>query len=391
MLSVTAGRAALGVGFLSMLGLAPKAHAEDAPAIDWGLAYKADVAGALSGGGAHAGRYLDNIDLTADVSLERALDWRGAQLHAHVLSNSGGAPNDVAETLQGIDNIEVSRPRAKLYEFWIEQNFASDRGSALLGLYDLNSEFYQSETAGLLIAPAFGIGSELAATGPNGPSIFPSTALALRLRWSLSRAQHVQAAIINASAGVVGDPDGVDTSFDDGALMIGEWARGGDVRVKLGVWRYSRRQDDIRDVNALGAPVKRAAEGAYASIEAPLWNEDVRAVAGFARIGFADGDTTPYSGGWQAGLLVTRVFEARPDSAFSIGLNQGFLGAKFRANARDSGIDAANAESAVELTYADKLGEHLTLQPDLQFVRNPGGDRARSDVVAAALRVGLEF
>ncbi|HWA01656.1 MAG TPA: carbohydrate porin [Caulobacterales bacterium] len=390
MVRVSAVRA-FSAGVISVLWLAPAAHAE-APAIEWGLAYKGDVTGVVSGGASQAGRYLDNIDLTADVSLERALGWRGAHLYAHLLSNAGGAPNDIAGTLQGVDNIEVARPRAKLYQFWLEQNFAGERGSALVGLYDLNSEFYQSESAGLLIAPAFGIGSELAATGPNGPSIFPSTALALRVRWSLNDAQRVQAAVINASAGVVGDPSGVDTSFDNGALLIAEWARGGDLQFKLGAWRYSKAQDDIRDVDALGAPVRRDAQGAYASIEAPLWGgEGSPAVAAFARVGVADGDTTPYRGGWQAGVLVTHLFDARPDSAFSLGLNQGFLDAKFRANARDGGVEAAAAESALELTYADRLGAHLTLQPDLQLVHNPAADRARSDVVVAALRVGLEF
>jgi len=390
-LKTVTGPAALGTGLLSLLCLAPNAHADD-EAVTWSLVYKGDIAGALSGGASQSGRYLDDLELTTDASLEKLFGWRGAQLHAHLLSNSGGAPNDVAGTLQGIDNIEVARPRAKLYEFWVEQNFANDRGSVLAGLYDLNSEFYQSETAGLLLAPAFGIGSELAATGPNGPSIFPSTALALRLRWALSDRQRIQTALIDASAGVLGDPGGIDTSFDNGALMIAEWARGGHAQFKIGAWRYTRRQDDIRDVDTLGAPVKHEAQGVYVAVEGPLWNsEGPRAVSGFVRFGVADGDTTPYHGGWQAGVLVSRVFASRPDSAFAIGLNQGVTGDKFRANLRDDGQDAAHAESALEFTYFDRVAPHLTLQPDLQLITDPGADRARADVVSAALRVGIDF
>src|SRR5262249_31288645 len=162
-------------------------------------------------------------DLVGDASLDALIGWRGAHVHAHLLSNSGGAPNDAAATLQGVDNIEVGRRRAKLYQLWIEQEFASGRGALLAGLYDLQSDFYQDDAAVLLIAPAFGIGSELAATGPNGPSIFPSTALALRVRWPLSQRQQVQVAAFNAHAGVMGDPDGVDLRFEDGALLIAEW------------------------------------------------------------------------------------------------------------------------------------------------------------------------
>ncbi|MES1200260.1 MAG: carbohydrate porin [Pseudomonadota bacterium] len=390
-----AGPAAFGAGVLSLIWLAPAAHADDdapdAP-VTLSFVYKGDIAGTLAGGASRAGRYLDNLELVTDASLEKLIGWNGAQLHAHLLSNSGGAPNDIAGTLQGVDNIEVARPRAKLYEFWVEQSFAGDHGSVLAGLYDLNSEFYQSETAGLLLAPAFGIGSELAATGPNGPSIFPSTALALRVRWSFSQHERVQAALIDASAGVLGDPGGVDTSFDNGALMIAEWAHGDAAQFKLGAWRYTRQQDDIRDMDTLGAPVKREAQGVYVAVEAPLWGGDgPRAVSGFARFGVADGDTTPYHGGWQAGLLVSRVFAGRPESALAIGLNQGVVDEKFRANMRDGGQDPAHAESALELTYFDRIAPHLTLQPDLQIIHDPGADVSRDDVVTAALRFGIEF
>ena len=102
-----------------------------------------------------------------------------------MLNNSGGAPNDVAGTLQGVDNIEVRTPRLRLFELWLEQSLGP--ASVRAGLYNLNSEFYADDAAGQLLAPAFGIGSELAATGPNGPSIFPSTALGVRLNVDLGK------------------------------------------------------------------------------------------------------------------------------------------------------------------------------------------------------------
>lgn len=385
-------RLALGAGATAALWVTPhSAMAETPQAVIWILGYKADVSGTLSGAENQAGRFLDNIDATADVSLERLWGWSGAHVYAHLLSNSGGAPNDVAETLQGVDNIEVARPRAKLYQFWVEQSFADDRFSVLAGLYDLNSEFYQTEAAGLLIAPAFGIGSELAATGPNGPSIFPSTALALRARWATSAHQKLQIAVLDAAAGVLGDPGGVDTSFDDGALVIVEWTRNGAVQMRVGAWRYTDRQDDIRDVNAFGAPIRRHAQGMYVSIEGPLVHSAGRETTGFLRIGAADGDTTVYRGGWQAGVNVAPAFVSRPESAFSIGVDQGLIDPKQRANMGDLGQSPAHAELALEITYADQLIRHVTLQPDLQFIHDPAADRDRNDVVVGTLRVAIEL
>ena len=69
--------------------------------------------------------------------------------------------------------------------------------------------------------------------------------------------------------------------------------------------------------------------------------EDARA----GRAGAADGQTTPFLGGWQAGVLASPAFSGRPDSAFSIGVNQGMINARQRANARDAGDNRADRQN----------------------------------------------
>jgi porin len=379
----------------SVLGFSNTALAEETrgKALDLSVSYSADLTGVVSGGLAKRGRLLDNLEISADLDLDKAMGWKGATAHALVLNNSGGMPNEDAGTAQGVDNIEVSRQRLRLFEAWIQQSFADDKASALVGLYDLNSEFYANDSAGLLIAPAFGIGSELAATGPNGPSIFPSTSLAARLKWTPREDVYVQAAALNANAGVLGDPGGVDTSFDSGALVIAEAGWTGAGKIALGAWRYSDKQDDIRDLTALGGPAQRTAQGVYLLLERRLGatSEDApRQATAFARLGVSDGDTTDFKGGWQAGLLVRHVFDSRPQSAFSIGVNQAYFSNKARANVADGGGVLKRAESAIELTYADSFGP-LTLQPDLQYIKDPAGDAGVGHALVAALRVSLGF
>lgn len=357
------------------------------------VTYTADVAGTVHGGTAHAGRALDNLDVIVDGDLEKLVGWRGATVHGYLLNNSGGAPNDLAGTLQGIDNIEVARPRARLYELWVQSKFADDHGSVLAGLYDLNSEFYSTEASGLLLAPPFGIGSEFASTGPNGPSIFPSTALAVRARIEGGKGAYLQAAALNAHAGTVGDPDGPSTSFDNGALIIAEAGFGDSWRLAAGGWFYTERQPDLRALDANGDPALSKARGGYVLAEYPFVDggESGRSVRGFARLGFSDGDTTPFSSGWQAGVLVERVFASRPESAFSIGVEQGRLSSKQRANTLDAGVTPADAESSVEITYSDKVAPRVSLQPDLQVIRRAGGDRDAGTVVVAALRLTINL
>ena len=388
--NLTANRAALAAFLIAAAGLAGHgARAEDR-ALKLSGAYTVDIAGTVSGGLAKRGRVLDDLQVFGDLDLDKAVGWKGASAHVELLNNSGGMPNEDAGTLQGVDNIEVARHRARLFEAWVEQGFG-EKGSIRAGLYDLNSEFYSNDSAGMLLAPAFGIGSELAATGPNGPSIFPSTALAVRLRWTPAANVYAQAAALNANAGVLGDPGGIKTSLDNGLLLIAEAGWQGRGKVAFGAWRYTDKQDDIRFLTPSGDPAPATARGAYVLLERRLTGEaGVRATTAFARLGVSDGDTTAFRGGWQAGVLVEHVFESRPDSALSIGVNQAFLSGKYRDNAIDAGQRPRHAESAIEVSYADKVGR-VTIQPDIQYLLDPGAESGVGHALVAILRIGVEF
>jgi porin len=384
-------RAALLIAAAALAGAAP-AFAQDDKSGAWTVeaTYTVDAIAPVAGGLERKGELLDNLDIIADLDLGKAMGWDGAVLHGYVLANQGGIPNDNAGTLQGIDNIEVAYQGVRLYELWLQAPLG-EHTSVLAGLYDLNSEFYANDSAGLLINPSFGIGSELAATGPNGPSIFPSTALAVRLNHEWDGG-YVRGAVLNAHAGVPGDPDGMHLEFDDGALAIAEVGITGNIRLSAGVWRYTDEQDDIRDVTPGGDPVKRTAQGLYVTGERVLaGDENGTQVTGFFRAGVSDGDTSPFKGGWQAGVLVERVIKDRPDSAFSVGVQQGYLSSKMQANMAGGGLDASDAETGFEITFSDRIHDRITVQPDLQVILDPGGESGADPVIVLGLRLTVDL
>lgn len=365
------------------------ALADDAPVLALSAEYVADAT-VVAQGPRTGTRYTDLLDVAADLSLEQTLGWHGARLVLHGQAMAGGEPNKLAGTLQGINNSEVTDNRARLFEAYVEQAFAGPLpGSLRLGFSDLNAEFYANEPAGLLIAPAFGIGSELSATGPNGPSIFPSTALGARLRVEPGHGIYVQAAALDAKAGVPGDAGGVPPLFRNGLLLISEAgiASGDGPRVAIGAWRYTHRQDDLVRTDAAGDPLRRRAAGAYLLTEAPLG----KGVTGFLRAGLSDGRTSPYKGGWQAGFLATGVFPGRPDGQLSFGMDQGLLGHAFRSGMRAAGEPLRHAETGFELTYADTLAPWLTVQPDVQYVRTTARTAGSRDAVVLTLRLRLAW
>lgn len=363
---------------------------EASPAWSLTVAYKADAAGVARGGAARGVRVLDNLDVTLEADLGQVAGWQGAHLYVDGLNNFGGRPNELAGTLQGINNIEVAHGRAKIYQLWIEQK-AGEHFFVLAGLYDLNSEFYHSDASGQLIAPPFGISSELSATGPNGPSIFPSTALAARLR-ATGKDSYFQVAVINAQAGTIGDRDGVDFSGRDGVLVIGEAAWTGSGKIALGAWRYTKQQPRILAPGLTAAPPPQTSQGAYLLLEHGLVGAEGKPhyLQGFLRFGLSDGKTTPFSGGLQVGLRMDRPIATRPDSALSIGFADGALSTGYRMSVADTGRLPAH-ERVIEATYSDRLLEHVSLQPDLQYVFHPAGDNGLANALVLGLRLQIDF
>ncbi len=378
--------------FALVLGCASPTYVFAQRDVDVNLVETIDVTSILRGGDRDRVYVLDFTDLTADADLARLVGWQGATAHVDVMSTMGGRPNDAAGTLQGVDNIEVASHHLRLFEAWVEQRI-SLHTTVRAGLYDLNSEFYVNGSAGLLISPSFGAGSELAASGPNGPSIYPSTALTVRVEHRFDHLGYIRAAVLNGSAGCLGDPHGVDFSFRDGVLLIGEAGveRPG-FKLAGGYWRYSKRHNDYTEVDGSGAPIRRVDHGGYVIAELELaGGEGRRSLTAFGRAGMSGGSTTPFQGGWQAGFLVARLFAERPDSQLSFGMSRGVTTPGYRAMLLDEGARPSRAETSFELTYSDRLAKWLTIQPDLQFVTDRAGLEKARGVVVGTLRTTVAF
>ncbi|VAX10226.1 hypothetical protein MNBD_GAMMA26-2590, partial [hydrothermal vent metagenome] len=57
----------------------------------------------------------------------------------------------------------------------------------------------------------------------------------------------------------------------------------------------------------------------------------------------------------------------------------------------DYGYRASGDEQVAELYYRYRLNNQFELSPNLQYIRNPGGDRSASDVAAFGLRTQWNF
>jgi porin len=371
------------VGMLAML--APAAQAETVGPLKISANYMADVV-AVVDGPERGTRYVDLLTVSAGLDLDKAAGWGGASIQTTVQAGVGAQPNALAGTLEGINNSEVTLNRLRLFEAYLQQELPALGVTAKLGFIDLNADFYASDAASLLIAPPFGIGSELAATGPAGPSIYPSTAPTFALRFAPGQGGYIQFAAVNAEAGTIGDPGGPKPLLREGALLIAEAGLTRRGKLAIGAWTYTKAQDDLRDTDLTGAPRRRHARGAYLLIEQPLGSDKL---TGFLRAGISDGNTGTFAGAWQAGVLLSEFLPSRPKARLSVGLHQAFLAPKFRANEADAGQPRRPVETGWEVTYEDQLAPWLLIQPDVQYIRTTDRLPAGRDAVVVGLRVTI--
>lgn len=331
---------------------------------------------------------------------EKLLGLKGNKTQIYFLSNHGGKPNArQVGSAQGIDNIEVATNTAKLYQLWTEQSFMDDKLAVLLGVHDLNSEFMVTDLSGNFIKPVMQASQTLAQTGQNGPPIFPAASPAVRLKFTPT-ADHYLA--VAAYDGVPGNPDHPHaTRFDhekgDGLLWIAEAGyapamEGTEDRMNklaIGLWRYTARFDDLVDVDADGNPLRQRSQGAYLlSSYQFLRCREGQTLGGFFRLSFGDGDTKQVEWTYEAGLVGNGWVPTRPDSEIGLGVARAENGDKYMASVSDA---ADRNEYSLEFYYRDTVYNGITLQPDIQYVVNPGMEPDRKNATVVGLRADIHL
>ncbi|MBT8101931.1 MAG: carbohydrate porin [Gammaproteobacteria bacterium] len=356
--------------------------------------YRADVMSNTSGGLDTGTAYVDDAGLTFRAELDALFGGNEARLSATLLYNNPTTFSDrYVGDLQVVSNFDAPRG-TRIYELWYEEAW-SDAYSLRVGLYDLNSEFDVIDTAGLFINSSHGIGAEYALTGENGPSIFPVTSLTARFDWAISESSSLRYALLDAVPGDVNDvgKTSIRLSGDEGALHALEfnYQLQGGARFGVGGWLYSADFELIEGTNVNGDPLRDDGNaGVYGFVDTPLplGAEDVN-VNAFLRYGIANDDINTLRSYIGGGVVVTGLVGSRPDDQFGLAFASARIGDPFERSIIAAGGAVKGSETSIELTYSAQINDWLRIQPDIQYVINPGADASLDDAFVIGLRFHL--
>jgi porin len=375
------------------------------------------VLSGLDGGHQQGGTYSGNLNLQVTLDGDRLLGRSGLTLFVDGLWIHGGQPSALLGDAQGVSNLSAP-PKVTLYEAWLQYNVFGNKFSALIGRYDLNTEFYRVQSAGLFLNSSFGIGPEFSGSGAGGPSIFASTSLGVRLAYKPKSNLVVRGSILDGVP--VDRADGSVGAFrgGDGLLLVSEVAvlnrgasddRMGKLRFRIGRasglppydhkfaaggWYYTAAFDDLSHVDANGTPRRdHGSGGAYVIGDATLLRSktDQRRLTGFVEAGLADARVNRFGSYVGAGSVATGPVPTRPADELGVAVAIARNGSGFLNSRRRFGEPTERFEAAIELTYLAQIGSRLALQPDFQYVIHPNTDAMVPNGRAFQLRFEVAF
>ena len=361
--------------------------------------YIGDLFENFSGGIKKGKAYLSLLSLRGTFDLENAIGWKGTSFFLHLQGEQGRKPSTFIGDSQVTSNVETPVDTGKVYEAWIQKSFEDGKFTALLGLYDLNSEFYANAPAALFLNSSLGIGKDLSQTGQNGPSIFPTTSVALRLRAQPTNEYYLQAVVLDAVAGDPKNPYGTHVIFkpNEGYLVVNEAGytptsgTGKEEatvgKLALGTWFYTETQEHLTHTDSGGAPLQSTNAGTYILMDHVVG----KGFSVFARYGQANESVNAFKSDLAVGIYGKGVIASRADDEVGLTMTQVQLSKFFKEAQVAAGSTMKNDETTYELTYKINFNDHFALQPDLQYVVHPSANPSLDDSLSGTLRLKLSF
>jgi porin len=403
--------------------------------MSFALQETSEVLGNLTGGSRQGAEYDGLTQMALQLDTKRAFGWYGGLFNVSALQYHGRSLSaDNLDTLQTASGIEADRA-TRLWELWYDQKMLpEDRLSVRIGQQSLDQEFMVSQNALLFVNTMFGWPMVPSADLPGGGPAYPLSAPGVRFKWRPVGPVTLLAGVFNGApaSNTNGDaqminPSGTQFPLNGGALAIAELqysypALGSMIYAnesaplsrtyKLGIWYDTESFADLRYDNtglSLANPAStgiaqshRGNYSIYAVADQMVWQdpeEADRTINLFFRgMGTPQVNRNLVDFSLNAGLTFKEPFLHRDDDTFGIGLGWAKISPRQAGFDADTQLYSGNytprqmSETFIEATYQYAVTPWLQVQPDIQYVFNPGGGVANNGAttkIADELVIGV--
>jgi porin len=367
--------------------------------------YTAEVWGNTAGGLKTGAVYTGLLDFGAELDLEKTLGWQGAKVGTTWLWLSGrDASEDLVGNFLTISNI-AGFNTLRMMQLWLEQNFLDDKISLRIGQIAADADFIVSDYAGLFINAQFGWSAIAGMNMPNGGPAYPVGGLGARLLFSPSDSFALLSAVYQGNV-LAQDVNrhGFRWRLDaeDGFTWLNEaqffWGNTETAKIlpgflKAGLWFQTGNAAD-----ALASSTGSGNSGYYLVLEQMVMREKTetdeamdQGLGFFARSGFTPPDRNLIDFFFDAGVTFKGLIPRRDEDTIGLAFGCASVSNGFQNEISNAGGRPASAEMVLEGTYQCTLTPWCIVQPDVQFILNPGADRSIANALVIGGRVSLVF
>lgn len=368
------------------------------------VGYIGEVFGNLSGGDKQGAIYEGLLKVGVELDLEKLCGWKGGDVFVNVLYPHGSSLTDrYVHDFNVVSNMDAY-DSLRLNEAWFEQHFANDQFSVRIGQLAADSEFFVCDSGAYFINGAFGA-LPLISQNVSAP-VYPLASPAVRVQWTPTKSFLTRAGVFAGDAGDPGRNDQHGTRFrlgsDDGALILAEAAyktnaeenaKGLPGTFKLGGFYHTAKFADNR-----GGDEHRGDYGAYAVADQTVYREPCccdgknpceseQGLNVFARIGGAPVDRNIVSAYLEGGLNYKGLLPGRDDDICGLACSYTRISDDFQSGESQP----THHETILEFTYQAILTPWLSIQPDVQYIFNPGAVTKQDDALVAGVRMNFTF
>ncbi len=327
------------------------------------------------------------LDATMTLDTQKVFGWKGGTAFVDFLAHGGQNPaNDLVGELQAVSAIDQN-PDTRLDQIWYQQNLFDGKLWFKAGRIDTTYDLDHIRDAQPFLNGSFGFAPSIFVF-PSYPfsawggefSWQPISSLAFRGGLFDGNTSNTLPAIPSIDPYAVENPYGLMALTEEslnwsagrnklsGTLTVGQWFHTGGFQTYAGGTR-------------------QGAFGFYGYIDQTLWKFAYPAGQAASRIGafmqyaWADDRLTEMDQNISGGLRWRGPLPGRPDDNTGLGATWVHLSPYAQT--------PQNFELSVEGFYSAALTPWLSVQPDVQYIVNPGG--TYRNALVATIQMGIQF
>ncbi len=356
--------------------------------VTFGATYTGDAVNNFRGGIKKGFGYLGHISFIMDIQLEQKGIWSGGHFFVEAQNTHGITPStDLVGDIQVLSNIDNGN-FTYLFQLWYRQTVGPL--SVTIGRHDLNSEFLASDFGGEYLNSSFGI---MGLAPINMPvSIFPKTGLGLVMSYELNDKITFKSALYDGDPLDLGrDRYGLDfrISSTESFLSITEFEFRNNNENYPGTYKagFFHHNGDFLNMEDTSSNVK-GNSAVYLIADQLLYKEnntDDQGLGAMFQFGLTPEDRSINNLFLSLGLNYYGLIPGRDEDVLGLAVAHATISNAYK----DLMPGTLDHETVIELTYKYNLSDILTIQPDFQYIINPGVSESLKNAFVGVLRIQL--